>query len=209
MVMVMETKSNEYEDVSIGDSEIGDPMNPTSLTDEEIGTVNPDAPYISRDSGDGSKSREDEYTDKFDIQDEGDGRSDLRTYFDPRACEDTPVNYQRLYRLNQGIRVNDGNRKTKNRKADRRRDVKVVTSQLRMPENQREKVKEVIEGFDFNGIKFENILLATTSLVCNENGRNVREESKWDRIREGMGVEKDRVRYYRDKLIEETEWFGI
>jgi hypothetical protein len=186
------------------DFEVGKPSNPDTLPKQEEG-LNPHAPFIERMSGDGVLDETGDYMDDVNIR-HGDGRSDARTYFNPDDAEHSSVNYENLYKLNQGERI-DRDRSIKNRKADRERDIGVLSSQLGLTRRQEERIKYIIDDYNFNGMKFENVLLAVVSLVAAQDGRLVHEETRWDDIVTGMGATNDRVDYYRDKFMQETEYF--
>lgn len=209
MVIVLDEHSNEVQDdystLSVSDFEVGKPSNPDTLPRQEEG-LNPHAPFIERMSGDGVLDETGDYMDDVNIR-HGDGRSDARTYFNPDDAEHSSVNYENLYKLNQGERVNDNERSIRGRKADRERDIGVLSSQLGLTRRQEERIKYIIDDYDFNGMKFENVLLAVVSLVAAQDGRLVHEETRWDEIVTGMGATNDRVDYYRDKFMQETEYF--
>lgn len=202
--MSMVKMVEEIADTTTSDIDVGDPLNSTSLSDNGINTTSTPLPtQISNEDGDGSKSQVDEYVDEMGIE-EGDGRSTAETYFNPsKAPQDKRGKFERLYKIQQGERVNDGNRRQRTRIADRKRDASVVSSQLKMTKTDKESLMEFIETYDFNGVKFEKTLLAAVSLLCNRRDRRVREEETWVNIRESYNVTPKGVRQERAKLSRE------
>ena len=235
------------------DTEIGHPYRSKTLTEESSprrqedsisteGLSNPSSvqnpdeinPYIESKSGDGSTSEEDDYVTEVGL-DDGDGRCKMETYFDPnRASDGKRRLYERLYRLQQGQRVNDDDRSIRNRAADRRRDVLTWTSQLRMGKQSQERVIEILEegkgdltpadeetctdedvesedtqvsdGVTLQGRKFEPVALAVISIVANENGRRVRREEDWKSIQDSLNVASGDVRRFRGVVKRESSY---
>jgi hypothetical protein len=205
MVIVLEEKDSIYD-------EAFEESNQFYLEDEDPSTTdslysrgfNPNAPYMQRMSGDGSNSVSDETFDENSFTSD-DGRNNARTYFNPDEVGETPLNYSRLYKINEGERVNDGKRRGRNRSADRKRDVDTVATKLRLNDTQRRWIKMVIEDFDFNGIKFEKIMLAATASVCEKYNRDVTSEESFEELTGVYDVSMGRVNYYQEKLEDESQ----
>lgn len=187
-------------ELNISERDLGSPLEPPLSETPYMENI------VSRDPQDGAKSAEDSYRDDVSLE-AADGRSQTETYFHPdNAPSDKIALYRRLYRIQEGVRVNDGERRGRNREVDRKRDAETVMSQLRMPSGQQDRVETILKDYDINGIRAEKVIFAVISLVCNENNRRVREEDRWNELRESFNINSDELRVIRSKVQKESQY---
>ncbi len=126
---------------------------------------------------------------------ERDDRGQTRTGFNPSEASDGIMSKsvtrdgkeqtfaQWLRTLQDGYR--DSSRKEENMREEERKFIETTTSFLGMTEYQSERVKHIIDGMNFRYLgpyPMETAVLATISIVANEDDRWIREEDEYERL---------------------------
>ena len=146
-----------------------------------------------------------------------DGRSITQTkFYAQEADSDTPVRrdnnwmgkWEWLGKLNDGHRSSDNQGRIE--KANARRDLETWLSQLDANDFQKNRALEVYDSRSRNpdgdgyvgGIRKEIILLAVITLILNEDGRRVRSENKFQKMRDTLEVSKKELKNGRKRIHE-------
>jgi len=153
---------------------------------------------------------------------ENDGRSENDTFFygedadfaDPVA-KDGPNSHmprgERLAKYNDGWRINDGQRAPRNRKADRKRFIWMICSQLEVDATQRARIEHVVENIPLGEMGWyssEKVILSVLSMVANEHGRWIRDEDGFRQIVVDLGMGLADVRNCRNLVRRKSDAFG-
>jgi|APHM01.1.fsa_nt_gi hypothetical protein len=171
---------------------------------------------FSRSQGSGSASAEDDFTEKNSIYSNEWG-STAATSFDA-SDEDANGNslsdertrrFKELYALNNG--KGEQSRKGQIRSSHIRNDAKTFMSVLEIPSPQRKRIMHILQELDissnsFGGRRYEKIILAICSLVCDEEltRRMKREHDNISDIKSNIDIQKWRL-YGQDEYKELME----
>lgn len=140
------------------------------------------------DDGSGAASAIDERIDKNAVI-ENDGRSKTRTFFYPEQADDTDT-YKRLIRWQDG--EGDSERAVANRAADRRRWIDTFCGYLDMTSYQQSRTEHIIESIQMSHMAHyssQKVILATLTLVANEDGRFIRDETLFRKLMVDVGTD--------------------
>lgn len=148
--------------------------------------------------GSGAASAIDELIDKNAVI-ENDGRSRTRTFFYPSEAGGwTRKRAKRLAKLQDGHRSPE--RKEQNRGADRRRWAESFGSKLGMNGYQIERVKHIVGGMNMSHMGYyssSKIILATITLVANEDDRFIRDEIGFKELMRDVDTDMDELKQMR------------
>lgn len=166
------------------------------------------AQQISRKKGTGSiKAMEDEK--KGDLWDTKDQRANTETTFFESDIEELEVSRRRKERLKRMLRRQEGetpgesfaegtqSRGQQNHGEWQRRLVCTFTARLDLTDHQKSRVKHlVLDVLDINSFaqySTEDVIMAVTSMVANEDGRWIRDESEFKSLLDELDITLDDV----------------
>lgn len=180
---------------------------PPSAHRDDVSTDSVDMSHIfDVGSGSGAASSIDELIDENAVI-ENDDRSETRTFFYP--SEAANWHWQRAQRL---ARLQDGHRsperKEQNRGADRRRWAESFGAKLGMSANRIDRVKHIVEGMNMAHMGYyssSKIILATISLVANEDDRFIRDEIGYKELMRDVDTDMDELKQMRRLIRDKSD----
>lgn len=137
---------------------------------------------------------------------ENDGRSKTRTfYYADEAPSDKQHQFARMLRWQDG--EGDSDRAVRNRAADRRRTVDTFCAHVGMGTEQRERVQYVTDGLNMSHMgpySSDDVILAIITLIANERGRFIRDETVFRGLLEDVGLDLNDIKNVRGLIREKS-----
>lgn len=157
-------------------------------------------------SGAGAASGVDELIDENAII-EHDGRSETRTFYYPgEAPERKQRQFSRMLRWQEGEGAPE--RDIKNNEADLRRWVSTFCTHVGLGNYQTERVEKITSGLNMKHMAHystEEVILATMTLVANEDGRFLRDEELFKEIVRDIGSNMYKIRKVRNLVRRKSD----
>lgn len=183
----------------------------SSLAKEQQITVDETDSSISAEAADGALSASEVEQDFTNIT-VNDGRSITRTTFWPSDVatkySHSRNNLKRLASLNDGARASD--RPRQNSVADKNRLIDIFCGHCGVPYSER--INYLYDHIDMSRkgtYGFEHIILAIMSLVCQSNGRFIRNESDFIELLDTANMNHSDLRSCKDLCREHFERAGV
>lgn len=138
---------------------------------------------------------------------ENDGRSQTKTFFYPSEADGWDHGQaERLARLQDGHRSPERNEQ--NRAADRRRWAESFGAKLGCTDHQIERTKHIVAGMNMSHMGYyssQKIILATISLVANEDGRFIRDEVGFKELMRDVETTMDELKQMRRLIRDKSD----
>lgn len=188
-------------------SEESDNLERRTEQSSDISNLFFDMSHIFDDSGgSGASSDIDELIDENAII-EHDGRAETRTFYYPSEAPETKQHrFTRMLRWQEGERSPE--RDIKNNAADLRRWVSIFCTTVELGDYQTERTESIAEGLNMKHMAHystEEVILGIMSLVANEDGRFVRDESEFKQLVISIGSDMYTVKKVRSLVRRKSD----